>query len=128
MRCPMMRRPLPSHTSSTGRVCLIRFAGMVTVLFRDESHPTRLAVVQLDASARPDVADLARVFRAEGVRRINHAPPRYGIERGSECMIITLAMTDPVYCEFSLVLPWAPYQVSFNLMKPGVFLSYLRRS
>ncbi len=31
-------------------------------------------------------------------------------------MIITLAMTDPVSCQFSLVLPWASHQELFDVI------------
>ena len=94
----------------------VKFAGPLTVLFEGNAQPEQIAVVQLDASNRPDVADLARVTRTEGIQRTGNPPFRYLLGNGDAGLLVELTITDPVECEFTFFLPWQQHEALFQLM------------
>jgi hypothetical protein len=93
----------------------VHFAGPVTVLFDGKTEPEQIPLVQVDASNRPDVADLARVARIEGIQRKGQPPYRYMTGKGNAAMIVTLVITDPVDCTFTAILKWPEHRDFFQL-------------
>src|SRR5919205_957287 len=99
----------------------VRFAGPYTFVFNGttETWP----VVQVEANARPDVADLARVQQAEGLHRARRPPFRYLFVDGQGYMEFVVQITDPVACHFSFVLVWPTHAALFTAMlERGVVL------
>ncbi len=93
----------------------VRFARPVPFLVggKREDWP----VVLVDASTRPDVADLCRVARAEGsIQRGGHPPFRYLFADGRGYMELASTITDPVNCAFKFALVWPEYYDMFTLM------------
>ncbi len=80
-----------------------------------------MPIIQLEASARPDVIDLLRVFRTEG----GQAPtPQIRYMLGDNPgMLLLFHFTDPVSCEFAVFLPWKERrQFLDDLAETGMFL------
>jgi hypothetical protein len=92
----------------------VRFAGPYTFVFGDttETWP----VVQVEARARPDVADLARVQQSEGLHRARRPPFRYLFVDGQGYMEFVVEITDPVACHFTFVLAWPTHAALFTAM------------
>jgi hypothetical protein len=92
----------------------VRFAGPVTVVTHGIGDS--YAVVQLEASDRPDVADLVRVHHAEGLEQGRRPPFRYLFVDGHGYMEFALEITDPVTCRFTFVLEWPEHAAVFTAM------------
>ncbi len=92
----------------------VRFAGPVILLTHGsrETYP----VVQLEASGRPDVADLVRVQHSEGLQQGRRPPFRYLFVDGHGYMEFALEITDPVTCRFKFVLEWPNHAAVFTAM------------
>ena len=92
----------------------VRFAGPYTFVVDDttETWP----VVQVEANARPDVADLARVQQSEGLHRARRPPFRYLFVDGQGYMEFVVEITDPVACHFTFVLAWPIHAALFTAM------------
>ncbi len=99
----------------------VRFAGPYT--FVHGGTPETWPVVQVDASTRPDVADLARVQHSEGLHRARRPPFRYLFVDGQGYMEFVVEITDPVACHFRFVLAWPTHAAMFTAMlEQGVVL------
>ncbi len=92
----------------------VRFAGPVTLVTPGsrETYP----VVQLEASDRPDVADLVRMHHSEGLEQGRRPPFRYLFVDGHGYMEFALEITDPVTCRFKFVLEWPEHAAVFTAM------------
>ena len=92
----------------------VRSAGAMTVVFDDKSDPEIAAVVQIDTSNRPDIGDLARVVRSEGIGQKGQIPPfRYTMGKDNAAMIVSITMTDPVECTFTFVVKYPQHKDFF---------------
>ena len=83
----------------------VRDFGVVRT-FIDDQLAGEIAVVQIDAGHRPDVADLLRIVRFDGINARQNPPIRYIPTRGEEGLLITATVTDPATCEFTFLLGW----------------------
>ena len=93
----------------------VRFAHPVPFLIQGQRQDW--PVVLVDARARPDVADLCRVARAEGsIQSRGHPPFRYLFVDGHGYMELASTITDPVNCAFKFALVWPRYWAMFTLM------------
>jgi hypothetical protein len=94
------------------------------VRFRaSEGAPMRGALlVRIDASERPDLVDLMRVVRQEGLQQRSELSPIYETQPGYEALIQYVAISDPVEVEFTIVLPWAEYEQSLRWLAEAQFL------
>ncbi len=92
----------------------VRFAGPITLATQGSggTYP----VVQLEASDRPDVADLVRVHHSEGLEQGRRPPFRYLFVDGQGYMEFALEITDPVTCRFKFVLEWPKHAAVFTAM------------
>jgi hypothetical protein len=93
----------------------IRSASVLPIVWGDENLELT-AVVQLDASEHPEIADLNRVLRLEGSKRGQHPPNHYLATTGQEAMITSWIFNDPVACAFSITLPWRGNEDLFRVM------------
>ncbi len=72
--------------------------------------------VQLDGSARPEVADLFRVVAAEGSQRHMASTFRYLLLGDQGYLEINVSLADPVDCAFKFVLAWPAHRALFELL------------
>jgi hypothetical protein len=104
----------------------VRYAGPHLVQLAGKTEPERIAVIQLDVTDRPDLADLARVIRSEGTlpRLLN--PIMYNLGDNA-AMILSLQMSAPVEIDATVVIPWSMYREFFFLLQElGVVYVALR--
>jgi hypothetical protein len=95
----------------------IRFAGPFST---DAGGGVRqVPLVRLDATTRPDVADLFRVAAAEGHQARTESAFRYLFLDGQGYMEVNVEISDPVTCAFTFVLRWPEHRELFELMLRG---------
>jgi hypothetical protein len=80
------------------------------------AEPERIAVIQLDITDRPDLADLPRVMRSEGMQPRLSNPVMYNIG-DDPAMILSLQMSAPVEIDATVVIPWSAYREFFFLLQ-----------
>lgn len=97
--------------AATVSIC---YAGPITLQIGEESM--RIAVLQIDTTARPDLADLARVMHHEGVQQRLSNPIAYTLG-DNPAMILSLRMSDPVEINATVVIEWATYRDFFFLLQ-----------
>ena len=94
----------------------IRYAGPLLVQIAGKTEPEPIAVLQLDTTARPDLADLARVIQREGAQQRLSNPIMYMM--GDDLtMMLSLRMRDPVEIDAMVVIPWSTYRDFFFLLR-----------
>jgi len=93
----------------------VRYAGPHMVQLAGKTEPERIAVIQLDVTARPDLADLARVMRSEGTQPRLLNPIMYNIGDNA-AMILSLQMSAPVEIDATVVIHWSMYREFFFLL------------
>jgi hypothetical protein len=94
----------------------IRYAGGLMVPIVGKVEPEQIAVLQLDITQRPDLADLARVIHREGVQLRLSDPVTYLIS-DEPAMILSLPMSDPVKIDASVVIPWTTDRDFFFVLR-----------
>ena len=104
----------------------IRFAGPFST--NAGGDVKELPLVQLDATARPDVADLFRVAAAEGHQSRTESAFRYLFLDGHGYMEVNVEISDPVTCAFTFVLRWPEHRALFELMLQGQPLMFTAAS
>jgi hypothetical protein len=79
--------------------------------------------VGLDASKRPDVADLIRAMFQEGYTNFQHKVHlSFMDEEGRLSMSVTFKIDEPVICQFRFQLPWPKYDPFFqSTLEQGQF-------
>jgi hypothetical protein len=94
---------------SPGEPLAVRSVG--TALGEDGvTYPTAL----IDASGRPDVADLARVHAIEGVGDITTDARVVGTPSGGTALLLGVALTKPVHCRFAVRFELPEHRVVLN--------------
>jgi hypothetical protein len=91
----------------------VRYAGPHTVQLAGKTE--RIAVIQLDVTDRPDLADFPRVMRSEGVQPRLSNPVMYNLGSNA-AMILSLQMSAPVEIDATVVIPWPMYREFFLLL------------
>lgn len=92
------------------------------VMFEGETRPRLTPIVKLDASERPDVADLRRVVSTEGMKRTKIPLIKYVASENQKGMILTISLHDPVDCVFTVFLDWLKYRDFYAiLLEQSVF-------
>jgi hypothetical protein len=77
----------------------------------DPADDSLVAAVLLDASARPDVADLARVTALDGVGDLRCGVGVWDVDGPDHLLVrFEVAVDHPVRCWFHLVVPWEPHR------------------
>ena len=92
----------------------VRYAGPHMVQLAGKTE--RIAVIQLDVTDRPDLADLARVMRSEGTLPRLSNPIMYNLGNNA-AMILSLQMSAPVEIDATVVIPWPMYREFFFLLQ-----------
>jgi hypothetical protein len=93
--------------------------GSYTHFPKNDEESERIAIFQFDASARPDIADLARVTAIDGIQtRQRDITTIYFLGKGEEIpgMTAVINITDPVECFFSFFISWLEYRDAFYAM------------
>ena len=92
--------------------------GRLLLFTPDEEHqdPYQMAVFGLDASQRPDVADLARVTRAEGLPPTGKNPPIVYLSEPEPGILHHFKFNNPVKCEYALFLSYEKHPGLFPVM------------
>jgi len=113
----MLRRYIDSDTAEQLQASMVpvRYAGPHTVQLAGRTESERIAVIQLDVTDRPDLADLARVMRSEGTQPRLSNPIIYNIGDNA-AMILSLQMSAPVEIDATVVIPWSAYREFFFLL------------
>lgn len=92
------------------------------VMFEGKTKPKLTPIVKLDASERPDIADLRRVVSTEGMKRTKMPAIKYIASNDQKGMILTISLHDPVDCFFTVFLEWLKYRDFYTiLLEQGVF-------
>ena len=114
----MLRRYIDGDTAQHLQASMVpvRYAGPHMVQLAGKTEPERIAVIQLDVTARPDLADLARVMRSEGTQPRLLNPIMYHIGDNA-AMILSLQMSAPVEIDVTVVIPWSMYREFFFLLQ-----------
>lgn len=90
-------------------------AEVLQIVWGDPANaPEEIAAVRLDASGRPDVADLSRVIQADGIQTRSADPNRYVRCEGKGYMVLSTRIIDPVAITFKFVLTWPDYDHIFQ--------------
>ena len=100
----------------------LRYAGGLMVPIVGKAEPEQIAVLQLDTTQRPDLADLARVIHREGVQERLSDPIKYLIS-DEPAMILSLPMSNPVKIDASVVIPWPSYRDFFFVLRESAVCS-----
>ena len=95
---PERRRRLIEHVAATSLP--VRFAGVLGALHGVGEVP----LVVVDGERRPEVADLPRVFRAEGIQAEARSRWLFVGEDGRRgCAVLIVGVSRPVRCRFRLL-------------------------
>lgn len=77
----------------------------------DDGAERILPALALDATERPDVADLVRVQADEGVGDLRCGVGVWDLGPSQDCLVrLEVAVDHPVRCRFHTVLPWAGHE------------------
>jgi len=95
---PERRRRLIEHVSTTS--LSVRFAGVL-----NSRHGVgEVPMVVVDGERRPDVADLPRVFRTEGIQAEARSRWLFVMDDGGRgCALLLVGVSRPVRCRFRLL-------------------------
>ena len=114
----MLRRYIDGDTAPQLQASMVpvRYAGPHTVQLAGNPEPNRIAVIQLDITDRPDLADLPRVMRSEGMQSRLSNPVMYNLGDDA-AMILSLQMSAPVEIDATVVIPWSMYREFFFVLQ-----------
>jgi hypothetical protein len=111
---PERRRRLIEQVAATS--LSVRFAGVLGVAHDANEVP----LVVVDGDRRPDVADLPRVFRIEGIQAEARSRWLFVIDDGGRgCAVLLVGVNRPVRCRFRLL---------FNLVHDRALLGLVGRA
>jgi hypothetical protein len=114
----MLRRLLDGDTAQhiLASMVPVRYAGPHMLQLAGKPEPKRIAVIQLDITDRPDLADLARVMRSEGLQPRLSNPVMYNLGDNA-AMLLSLQMSAPVEIDATVIIPWSMYREFFFLLQ-----------
>jgi hypothetical protein len=91
-----------------------------TGFIADPDDGSLVAAMVLDASARPDVADLTRVHALEGVGDLRCGLGVYDVGPPASWLVrLEVAVDHPVHCRFHAVVDWASHRPWLTAVADG---------